>query len=154
MERPSERFFEDFEVGQRFRSGTIAVTAERIKSFAAEFDPQPFHLDEDAARDSLFAGLAASGWHTAAIVMRLIVESDLRPAGGTIGAGVEDLRWPHAVRPGDLLHVEGEVLETRASRSRPELGIVKIQATALNQAGQAVQISTPVLMVRRRPPAP
>jgi acyl dehydratase len=149
----SERFFEDFEVGQRFRSGTTTVTTERIKSFAAEFDPQPFHLDEAAAGNSFFAGLAASGWHTAAIVMRLIVESDLRPAGGTIGAGVEDLRWPRAVRPGDVLHVEGEVLETRPSRSRPELGIVKIRATALNQAGQPVQISTPVLMVRRRPPA-
>lgn len=130
------------------------MTAERIKSFGAEFDPQPFHLDEAAADKSFFAGLAASGWHTAAIVMRLIVESDLRPAGGTIGAGVEDLRWPRAVRPGDVLHVEGEVLELRPSRSRPELGIVKIRATALNQAGDPVQISTPVLMVRRRPPAP
>ena len=147
----TERFFEDIEVGQRFRSGNIEVTAERIKAFAAEFDPQPFHLDEVAADQSFFAGLAASGWHTAAIVMRLIVESDLRPAGGTIGAGVEDIRWPRAVRPGDVLHLEGEVLEMRASRSRPELGIVKIRATALNQNGDPVQISTPVLMVRRRP---
>ncbi|HET6146102.1 MAG TPA: MaoC family dehydratase [Polyangia bacterium] len=151
MESTAQRFFEDFEVGLRFRSGATVVTAERIKSFAAEFDPQPFHLDEDAAGRSFFAGLAASGWHTAAIVMRLIVESDLRPAGGTIGAGVEDIRWPRAVRPGDVLHVEGEVLEMRASRSRPELGIVKIRVTALNQAGEPVQISTPVLMVRRRP---
>jgi acyl dehydratase len=86
--------------------------------------------------------------------MRLIVQSDLRPAGGTIGAGVEDIRWPRAVRPGDVLHVEGEVLEVRASRSRPDLGIVKIRATTLNQSGQPVQISTPVLMVRRRPTPP
>jgi len=150
MEKPAPRFFEDLQVGQKFRSGTYEVTAERIKAFAAEFDPQPFHLDERAAEDSLFAGLAASGWHTAAIVMRLIVESDLRPAGGTIGAGVEDLRWPRAVRPGDVLHVEGEVLEMRASRSRPELGIVKIRVTAVDQAGNPVQISTPVLMVQRR----
>jgi acyl dehydratase len=151
MPQPAERFFEDFQVGQKFRSGTTTVTAEGIKSFAAEFDPQPFHLDEDEARRSFFGALAASGWHTAAMVMRMIVESDLRPAGGTIGAGVEDLRWPRAVRPGDVLHVEGEVLEVRASRSRPDLGIVKIRATALNQAGEPVQISTPVLMVRRQP---
>lgn len=150
MPQPVERFFEDFQVGQRFRSGTTTVTAERIKSFGAEFDPQPFHLDEDQARNTLFGGLAASGWHTAAIVMRLIVDSDLRPAGGTIGAGVEDIRWPRAVRPGDVLRVEGEVLDVRPSRSRPELGIVKIRATALNQAGEPVQVSTPVLMVRRR----
>jgi acyl dehydratase len=151
MAQSGERFFEDFQVGQTFRSATTTVTPEGIKSFAAEFDPQPFHLDEDQARSSFFGGLAASGWHTAAMVMRMIVESDLRPAGGTIGAGVEELRWPRPVRPGDVLHVEGEVLDVRASRSRPELGIVKIRATALNQAGEPVQISTPILMVRRRP---
>lgn len=146
----SERFFEDFTVGQKFHSATATITAERIKSFAAEFDPQPFHLDEKAAKDSLFGGLAASGWHTAAVTMRLLVDSDLHPAGGTIGAGGEDLRWPRPVRPGDVLHLEGEVLETRASRSRPELGIVKMRLTTYNQAGEPVQISTPVLMVRRR----
>jgi len=145
------RFFEDFTVGLRFRSGTANVTAEGIKSFAAEFDPQAFHLDENAAERSLFAGLAASGWHTAAICMRLFVESDLQPAGGTIGAGVEELRWPKAVRPGDVLRVEGEVTDVRASRSRPELGIVKLRATAYNQRNEPVQIWTPVLMVRRRP---
>jgi acyl dehydratase len=150
-QRETERFFEDFAVGQTFRSGTAAVTAPGIKAFAAEFDPQVFHLDEDAAQSSLFAGLAASGWHTAAIAMRLIVESDLRPAGGTIGAGVEDLRWPKPVRPGDVLHVEGEVIEARASRSRADLGIVKIRATAFNQLNEPVQVWTPVLMVRRRP---
>jgi acyl dehydratase len=151
MPATKERFFEDFAVGQKFRSGTAAVTAEGIKSFAAEFDPQRFHLDEEAAHGSLFAGLAASGWHTAAIAMRLFVESDLRPAGGTIGAGVEDLRWPKPVRAGDVLHLEGEVTDVRASRSRPELGIVKLRATAYNQRGEPVQIWTPVLMVRRRP---
>jgi acyl dehydratase len=150
MTQPAVRYFEDMQVGLRFRSAPATVTQERIKSFAAEFDPQPFHLDEDAARASLFGGLAASGWHTAAIVMRLIVDSDLRPAGGTIGAGVEEIRWPRAVRPGDVLHVEGEVIDMRTSRSRPELGIVKIRVTALNQAGEPVQVSTPVLMVRRR----
>jgi acyl dehydratase len=148
-----ERFFEDLEIGQKFHSGTEEVTAERIKSFAAEFDPQPFHLDDDAARPSLFRGLAASGWHTAALTMRLLVDSDLRPAGGTIGAGGEDLRWPQPVRPGDVLHIEAEVVEKRPSRSRPELGIVKIRLTTFNQRGEPVQFSTPVLMVRRRPAA-
>jgi acyl dehydratase len=150
MSASGERFFEDFAVGQKFRSGTVAVTVEAIKAFAAQFDPQPFHLDEEAARASVFGGLAASGWHTAAMGMRLMVESDLHPAGGNIGAGVEDIRWPRPVRPGDVLHVEGEVIETRASRSRPELGIVRIRATTYNQAGEPVQVSTPVLMVRRR----
>lgn len=151
MSATQERFFEDFAVGLKFRSRTATVTAEGIKSFAAEFDPQAFHLDESAAERSLFAGLAASGWHTAAISMRLFVESDLRPAGGTIGAGVENLRWPKPVRPGDVLHLEGEVIDVRASRSRPELGIVKLRATAYNQRGEPVQLWTPVLMVRRRP---
>jgi acyl dehydratase len=141
------------QVGLHFRSApgdSVAVTREAINAFAAQFDPQSFHLDEAAARDSFFNGLAASGWHTAAIVMRLIVGSDLRPAGGTIGAGVEELRWPRAVRPGDVLRVEGEVIEMRTSRSRPELGIVKLRVTAFNQAGDVVQQSAPVLMVRRR----
>jgi acyl dehydratase len=146
-----KKFFEDFEVGQKFHSGTIAITADRIKSFAAEFDPQPFHLDEEAAKHSLFGGLAASGWHTAAVTMRLLVDSDLEIAGGTIGAGGEDLRWPQPVRPGDVLRLEIQVIDVRASRSRPELGIVKVRLTTLNQSDAPVQISTPVLMVRRRP---
>jgi acyl dehydratase len=146
------RYFEDFTIGQRFRSrGTVTVTADGIKAFAAEFDPQPFHLDEAAAEGSFFAGLAASGWHTAAITMRLLVESDMHPAGGTIGAGGEELKWPRAVRPGDVLRAEAEVLEARASRSRPEIGIVKIRLVTLNQADQPVQISTPALVVQRRP---
>jgi len=144
-------FFEDFQVGQKYHSGTIEVTAERIKSFAAEFDPQPFHLDEKAAQQTLFAGLAASGWHTAAITMRLLVESNMKIEGGTIGAGGEDLRWPRPVRPGDILRVEAEVVDLRPSRSRPELGIVRIRLTTLNQKNEPVQISMPVLMVRRRP---
>ena len=149
-----EKFFEDLAVGQKFRSGTIEMTADRIKSFAAEFDPQPFHLDEEAAKGSLFGGLAASGWHTAAVTMRLLVDSDLKIAGGTIGAGGEDLRWPQPVRPGDVLRLEIEVIDARASRSRPALGIVKVRLTTFNQHGSAVQISTPVLMVRRRSPRP
>jgi acyl dehydratase len=151
MAQDGLRYFEDFQVGQKFQSGTATVTAEEIKAFARQFDPQPFHLDEAAAAATFFGGLAASGWHTAGIVMRLVVESDLRPAGGTIGAGVESIRWPRPVRPGDVLRVEGEVLEVRASKSRPEIGIVKTRLTATNQAGEVVQVSEPALVVLRRP---
>ena len=147
----TQRLFEDFEVGQKFGSGTVTVTADRIKAFAAEFDPQPFHLDEQAARGTFFGELVASGWHTAAVTMRLLVEGGMHPAGGTVGAGGEDLRWPRPVRPGDTLRVEAEVLETRASRSRPEIGLVKIRTTTFNQAGEPVQLATPLLVVPRRP---
>ena len=114
----SEKYLEDFAVGQIYGSGRITVEKERIKTFAAEFDPQPFHQDEEAARRSIFGGLAASGWHTAALTMRLLVESDFKPAGGIIGAGFDEFRWPLPVRPGDELHVESEVLEVRPSKSR------------------------------------
>jgi acyl dehydratase len=146
------RYFEDFHVGMRFRSGAATVTAEEIKAFARQFDPQPFHLDEEAAKDTFFAGLAASGWHTAAIVMRLTVESDLRPAWGHVGAGVENLRWPRALRPGDTIRVEGEVLDVRASRSRPDIGIVRIRSVATNQSGETVQLCEPSVIVPRRAP--
>lgn len=145
-----ERFLEDFAAGQKFRSGRLRVDAERLKRFAAEFDPQPFHMDEDAARRSLFGGLAASGWHTAALTMRLLVESELRPAGGIIGAGFDEFRWPRPVRPGDELHLEIEVLEVRPSKSRPEQGLVKIRTTTLNQEDQPVQVSVGNLVVPRR----
>jgi acyl dehydratase len=150
MTSESLRYFEDIHVGQRFRSGTATVTAEDIKTFARQFDPQPFHLDEAAAKDTFFGGLAASGWHTAAVVMRLTVESDLRPAWGTIGAGVENLRWPRPVRPGDVISVEGEVLEVRPSRSRPDIEIVRIRLVASNQVGETVQLSEPALVIPRR----
>lgn len=147
-----ERFFEDLAIGQTLRlDTTVVVTAEGIKAFAREFDPQPFHLDEGAARRTPFAGLVASGWHTAAMTMRLTVEGDLRLAGGTVGVGVEELRWPKPVRPGDELRVEIEILELRASRTRPELGVVKIRLTTFNQRGETVQIGMPTLMVPRRP---
>ena len=153
MAQETLQYFEDFEVGQRFRTGTATVTAEEIKAFARQFDPQPFHLDEKAAQQSFFGGLAASGWHTAALVMRLTVESELRPAWGHIGAGVENLRWPRPLRPGDVIRVDGEVLEVHASRSRPDIGIVKIRLVATNQAGETVQLSEPALVVPRRAPA-
>ena len=147
----TERYLEDFEAGQIFGSGRMRIDADRIKSFAAEFDPQPFHLDEKAATDSIFRGLAASGWHTAAVTMRLLVDSDLKPAGGIVGAGFDELRWPRAVRPGDELHVEGEVLEIRASKTRPDQGVIKVRTTTLNQNNEPVQVSLGNLIVLCRP---
>ena len=146
----TERYLEDFAVGQTFHSGRLRIDAEHIKTFAAAFDPQPFHLDEAAACDTIFRGLAASGWHTAAVTMRLLVESDLTPAGGIIGAGVEECRWPRPVRPGDELRVESEVLEVRPSQSRPDQGLIKVRTTTTNQAGEAVQVAVGSLLVRRR----
>jgi len=147
----TERYLEDFAAGQTFGSGRLRIDEKGIKSFAAEFDPQPFHLDEEAAGGSLFGGLAASGWHTAALTMRLLVESDLKPAGGIVGAGFDELRWPRPVRPGDELRIESEVLEVRPSRSRPQQGLLKLRTTTLNQDGQAVQVSVGSLVVRCRP---
>jgi acyl dehydratase len=145
------RYLEDFEPGQKFASGRLRVEPARIKSFAAEFDPQPFHLDDDSARDTFFKGLAASGWHTAAMTMRLLVESELQPAGGVIGAGFDEFRWPRPVRPHDELHLEIEVLEVRASKSRPEQGLIKVRTTTLNQNGEPVQVTVGNLVVPRRP---
>lgn len=146
-----ERFLEDFAVGQIFGSGRVRVERERIKSFAAEFDPQPFHLDEAVAEGTLFRGLAASGWHTAAITMRLLVEGELRPAGGIIGAGFDEFRWPRPVRPGDELRLESEVLEVRPSKSRPGQGMVKLRMTTLNQDGETVQVAVGNIVVQGRP---
>jgi len=146
----SGMYLEDFAAGQRFGSGRMTVETDRIKSFAAEFDPQPFHVDEAAARHSMFQGLAASGWHTAAVTMRLLVESEFKPAGGIIGAGFDEFRWPRPVRPGDELHLDIEVLEVRPSKSRPDQGLVKLRTTTVNQNGEAVQIHVGNLVVPRR----
>ena len=148
----SNHYLDDFAPGQRFGGATrIRIEKERIKTFAAEFDPQLFHLDEQAAESSIFGGLAASGWHTAAATMRLLVESDLKPAGGIVGAGFDEFRWPRPVRPGDELRVESEVLEVRPSKSRPEQGMVKVRTTTLNQRDEVVQMSVGNLVVPRRP---
>jgi acyl dehydratase len=145
------RYLEDFAAGQVYRGASRAqIEPEGIKRFAAEFDPQPFHLDEGSARASLFQGLAASGWHTAALTMRLLVASDLKPAGGIIGAGFDELRWPLPVRPGDELRVESEILEVRPLKSRTDRGVVKVRTTTLNQRGEAVQVSVGNLFVPRR----
>lgn len=146
----SEHYFEDFAAGQTFGSGRQHIGKERVKAFAAEFDPQPFHLDEEAAQHTIFGGLSASGWHTAAVTMRLLVDSEFKPAGGIVGAGFDELRWPRPVRPGDELHVESEVLEVRPSKSRPGQGLIKVRATTLNQNGEAVQVFVGNLIVPRR----
>lgn len=144
-------YLEDFDAGQTFVTGTVTVGPEQIRAFAAEFDPQPFHLDDVAARASLFGGLVASGWHTAALAMKLLVESEFRIAGGLVGAGVEELRWPRPVRPGDTLRVESRVLDVRLSKSRPDQGVVKLRATALNQDSHPVMVMVTSLIVPRRP---
>jgi acyl dehydratase len=143
-------WFDDLKLGMRFNSGEATVSAEDIKRFASEFDPQPFHLDEAAARNTFFKGLAASGWHTAAIAMRLAVQA--RPFGPhpLLGAGVDDLRWMKPVRPGDTLHLEGEVVELIPSRSKPQ-GIARVKWTAYNQHGEAVYTFNPIAIVPRRP---
>ena len=145
------RYFEDFTVGLRFRSSaSIEVTAERMKAFAAEFDPQPSHLDADAAEGSFFGGLVASGWHTAAVAMRLIVDSDLGLSGQGAGVAIESMRWLRPVHPGDSLRVEGTVTETRPSRSHADRGVVKFQVSVYNQRDQVVLDGAHVVMVRRR----
>jgi acyl dehydratase len=145
----TELFLEDFAVGQRFISGTRSLTADEIKTFAASFDPQPFHTDEVAAKTSFFRGLAASGWHTAAITMSLLVDSGMPISGGLIGAGGE-IEWPRPVRPGDVLQVESEVLAVVPSRSRPERGMITVKSVTRNQKGEPVQILTTKMLVWRR----
>jgi len=144
------RYFEDYAVGQKFGSGTVTVTADRIKSFAREFDPQPFHTDEELARSTFFQGLVASGWHTASLTMSLVVQA-FPIAGGVIGGGVDELRWPKPLRPGDELRLEGGIVEVRPSRSKPGQGLVRVRTTTLNRAGKAVQIMIANLVVPRRP---
>lgn len=143
-------YFEDFAVGRRFKTGTVVVHADDIKAFAAQFDPQPFHLDEATAKESVFGELVASGWHTASLAMRLLVDGEMKAAGGLIGLGGE-LTWPRATKPGDALHVESEVIEVKPSRSRPDSGIVKVRNTALNQDGEPVQVFVVNMLVPRKP---
>jgi acyl dehydratase len=143
-------WFEDLAVGMRFKSEEVQVSEDDIKRFAAEYDPQPMHLDDTAARKTMFKGLAASGWHTAALAMNLAVK--VRPFGShpLIGLGVDELRWMAPVRPGDVLHLEGEVVSLTPSRTKPQ-GTVLVKWTAYNQAGEAVYTFTPIGIVPRRP---
>ncbi|MDR6856714.1 MaoC family dehydratase [Variovorax guangxiensis] len=145
-------YLEDLSPGDRFTSGEHALDAAQIVEFAQRFDPQPFHLDEEAAKSTFFQGLAASGWHTASITMRLLTQSGLPLAEGVIGSGGE-IQWPRPTRPGDVLHVESEVLEVTPSRSRPERGMVVVRSETRNQHGEVLQRLTTKLVVSRRPAA-
>jgi len=143
-------YLEDLHPGQTFTSHAEEITEAAIKEFAAQFDPQPFHLDNEAAKATLFGGLAASGWHTAAFTMRLNVTGGPKLAGGIIGGGGE-INWPTPTRPGDMLHVEYEVMEVTPSRSRPERGTILLKTETKNQHGTVVQTTTVRLIVARRP---
>ena len=145
----SLRYLDDLKAGDRFLSGKHTIDEVQIKSFAAQFDPQTFHLDDEAAKATLFGGLAASGWHTAAITMRLLV-GGLPLAGGIIGAGGE-ITWPKPTRPGDVLQVESEVVSVTPSRSRPDRGMVVVRYETRNQHGDVLQLSVFKLVVPRRP---
>jgi acyl dehydratase len=146
----TELYFEDLYPGLKFNSGrSYKVTAEEIKEFAERYDPQPFHLDEAAGESGFFQGLASSGWLTAAIVMRLRVES-IHIAGGMIGAGVEEMRWTQAVRPGDSLRTEAEILSVRPSRRRPEFGVVQSRTTVFNQRDEVVMRSVVNFLAPKR----
>jgi acyl dehydratase len=145
----TEFFLEDLRVGQRFSSGSHTIDEAQIKAFAAQFDPQPFHLDGEAAKATLFGRLAASGWHTAAITMKLLVESGLPLRGGIIGSGGE-ISWPKPTRPGDTLTVLSEIEEITPSRSRPDRGMIRVRSETRNQDGETVQILIAKLVVPRR----
>lgn len=146
----SPRYFEDLKQGDRFQSKTCEVTEEQIIAFAKQFDPQSFHLDEAKASDSLFKGLTASGWHTAAMTMRLFVDT-LGFGEGAIGLGVDELRWPNAVRPGDVLRVETEIVDLRPSKSKPRHGIIRLRNVTTNQRGEVVQTMFANALIPKRP---
>ena len=143
--------FEDLTPGLKFKTGARSLDAEAIKSFARDYDPQPFHTDAVAAKSTFFGELVASGWHTMAVTMRLIVDGEFKPAGGVIGGGVDEFRWPIPVRPGDTLTVVSEVVESRPSKSRPEIGMVRVRHSTLNQRGETVQTFIANHVVQRRP---
>lgn len=145
-----ERYLEDFKLGETFSSASWTIDSRQIKAFAADFDPQPQHLDEAAAADSFFGGLVASGWHTAALTIRLVVLGEMRIAGGLVGSGLDDFQWFRPVRPGDTLRVEYEVLEIRQSISRKDQGVVRLKVATLNQHDSPVLTLVVNLVVPRR----
>lgn len=145
------RYFEDLQVGDTYRTGSVTVTEAEIIAFARQYDPQPFHTDPAAAPHSVFGRLVASGWHTAALTMRLMVQGDLQLAGGSVGLGVEKIEWPRPVLPGDTLHVVSEVVEKRPSRSKPDRGLVRVRSTTFNQRDEPVETMTSLQLVLCRP---
>lgn len=150
MATPTPIYYDDLSVGRVYRSGTLGVTAEEITTFAARYDPQPFHLDPIAAGRSVFGGLVASGWLTAALTMRLMVTSEFSFGHGVVGLGVESLRWPQPVRPGDELSATVEIEAMRVSASKPGFGVVKIRTTTTNQRAEIVQVMSSNILVQRR----
>jgi acyl dehydratase len=148
---PTALYLDDLAVGRKFETRSLTLTLEGCKAFAAEFDPQPFHLDEEAARRSVFGRITASGWYTASLSMRLLVEGDLTVAGGLVGLAGE-VTWPRPTYPGDTLRVETEVLAVRISESKPDRGIVTVRNQTLNQHGEPVQIAVVKMLVPRRAP--
>ena len=144
-------YLEDFAAGQVFNTDRHRVDKEQIFAFARQFDPQPFHTDEEAARKSPFQGLAASGWHTAAMTMRLMVDGEFKPAGGILGVGFDDLSWPRPVRAGDELHAQSEILDVRPSKSKPDRGMIRVRTTTFNQNNEPVMMFTGNLLVPKRP---
>jgi acyl dehydratase len=144
-------YLDDLAVGDRFTSGEYALDAEKIKAFALQFDPQPFHTDEEAAKRTFFGGLAASGWHTAAVTMRLLVDSGIPLANGIIGSGGDEIRWPQPTRPGDVLHVVSEIVEIVPSRSKPGRAMVRVRCETRNQHGEVLQHFSPKLVVMKKP---
>jgi acyl dehydratase len=149
IETPKLLYLDDLQVGQRFTSGTYRMDEAAMKAFAAEFDPQPFHLSETAAQASIFKGLAASGWHTAAATMRLLVTGGLLFADGLVGLGGE-ISWPKATRPGDILSVESEIIDIKPSRSKPNQGVITVRSVTSNQNGEPVQLFTVKILVFKR----
>ena len=146
------RYLEDLKPGNAFESRSHTISQEDIVEFARRYDPQPFHMDPVAAKASFFGKLIASGWHTGALTMKMLTESEMDLAGGLIGAGMEDFRWPVPMVPGDTIHVRVEILESRASKSRPEIGIVRARIRTLRENGDAVQEMTANLIVPAKPP--
>jgi acyl dehydratase len=144
-----EHYFDDFKTGDRFKSEPLEVTEKQVIEFAHKFDPQMFHLTRKSAERTIFKGLIASGWHTAAMTMRLLVQT-LNFTEGAIGLGVDELRWPNPVRPGDSLCLETEIVDLRPSRSKPNYGIVRLRNVTTNQRGEIVQMMTASAMVPRR----
>jgi acyl dehydratase len=145
-------YFEDFEVGQTTAFGRYEVTRDEVLDFARRWDPQPFHLSDEGAADTHFGSLSASGWHTAAMTMAMVVANQEKADGGSLGAvGIDNLRWLKPVRPGDVLRVEGEVLEVRPSEKRPEMGSVRLRNTVFNQKDEPVMRFEPIVLYRRRP---
>lgn len=148
--KPTALYLDDLHVGQRFTSGTRTVDEGEIKAFAREYDPQPFHLDNEVARGTIFQGLAASGWHTMGMTMRLLVDGGAPIAGGIIGAGAE-INWPRPTRPGDVLQVESEIVAITPSKSRPDRGMVTMRSETKNQRGEVVQVFVGKMVVPKRP---